>query len=173
MTLRDFQLAKWASDSEDVMKEIPDYQRSTVTKIEFKDDKTFQKSLSVSCNPRSHTLNFKFDGHELKSGTKRELVSLMAKVYYPLGLLSSLTVQSKVLVEELWKDQYGWDEVLPVSVQTKWRKWLQEVEVLEQVEVPRCYFSSLPDPTKKEIHAFCDASQNAYAEVVYIRTVTP
>ena len=81
----------------------------------------------------------------------------MAKVYYPLGLLSPLTVQSKILVQELWKDQYGWDEVLPVSAQTKWRKWLQDVEVLEQVEVSRRYFSSLPDPTKKEIHAFCDA----------------
>lgn len=97
----------------------------------------------------------------------------MAKVYYPLGLLSPLTVQSKILVQELWKDQYGWDEVLPVSAQTKWRKWLQDVEVLEQVEVSRRYFSSLPDPTKKEIHAFCDASQNSYAEVIYIRTVTP
>lgn len=47
MTLRGFQLAKWASNSEDVMKEIPDYERSTVTKIEFKDDKKFQKSLGV------------------------------------------------------------------------------------------------------------------------------
>ena len=63
--------------------------------------------------------------------------------------------------------------MLPASVQTKWRKCRQDVEVLEQVEVPRCYFSSLPDPTEKEIHAFCDASQNAYAEVIYIRTVTP
>lgn len=63
--------------------------------------------------------------------------------------------------------------MLPVSVQTKWSKWLEDVIVLEQVEVPRCYFSSLPDPTEKEIHAFCDASQNAYAGVIYIRTVTP
>ena len=47
MTLRGFQLAKWASNSEDVMKENPDYQRSTVTKIEFKDGKKFQKSLGV------------------------------------------------------------------------------------------------------------------------------
>ena len=48
-----------------------------------------------------------FDAHELKIRTNRELVSLMAKVYYPLGLLSPLTVLSKILVQELWKDQYG------------------------------------------------------------------
>ena len=47
MTPSGFQLAKWASDLEDGMKEIPDYQRSRVTKIEFKDDKKFQKSLGV------------------------------------------------------------------------------------------------------------------------------
>ena len=65
--------------------------------------------------------------------------------------------------QELLKDQYGWDDVLPASVQKKWSKWLQEVKVLEQVIVPRCYFSSLPDPMEKEIHAFCVTSQNAYA----------
>ena len=52
-----------------------------------------------------------FDAHELKIRTNRELVSLMAKVYYPLGLLSPLTVLSKILVQELWKGQYGWDDV--------------------------------------------------------------
>lgn len=97
----------------------------------------------------------------------------MAKVYDPLELLSPYTVQSKILVQELWNDQYGSDDALAVSVQTKWSKWFQDVEVLEQVEAPRCYFSSLQGPTEKEIHAFYDASQNAYAEVMYIRTVIP
>ena len=58
------------------------------------------------------------------------------------------------------------------SIQTKWSKWLQDMKELEQVAVPRCYFSSLPDSMEKEIHAFCDATKNAYAGVIYIRTVT-
>ena len=58
------------------------------------------------------------------------------------------------------------------SIQTKWSKWLQDMKELEQVAVPRCYFSSLPDSMEKEIHAFCDAPKNAYAGVIYIRTVT-
>ena len=33
---------------------------------------------------------------------------------------------------------------------------------MEQVEVLQRYFSSLPDPMEKDIHAFCDASQNTY-----------
>jgi len=46
------------------------------------------------------------------------------------------------------------------------------VKELEQLAVPRCYFSSLPDSKEKEIHSFCDASQNAYAGVIYSRAVT-
>lgn len=36
----------------------------------------------------------------------------MAKVYDPLELLSPYTVQSKILVQELWNDQYGSDDAL-------------------------------------------------------------
>ena len=84
MAHRGFQL--WASNSEEVIKEIPDYQRSVETKIEFKDGNQFQKALGISWNPRSDTLHFKFAEHELKSGTKREPVSLVAKDYNPFGL---------------------------------------------------------------------------------------
>ena len=37
----------------------------------------------------------------------------MDKIYGPLGLLSPFTSQSKILVyvQEIWKDQYGWDDV--------------------------------------------------------------
>ena len=52
------------------MKEIPHYQRSTATKIEFKDDKKFQKAIGVSWNPGSETLHFKFDAHEPKVDLK-------------------------------------------------------------------------------------------------------
>jgi len=82
-----------------------------------------------------------------------------------------------LLVKELWKDQSGWDNVLPLSIQTKWSKRLQGMKKMEQVEVLQRYFSSLPHRMEKEIHAFCDASQNTYyffyAGAVYIRTVTP
>lgn len=58
--------------------------------------KSFRKP-GVSWNPISDILLLKFDVHELKIGTKRELVSLMAKVYDPLVLLSPFTIQSKIL----------------------------------------------------------------------------
>ena len=95
-------------------------------------------------------------------------------------LLKSNYAQAKVRLEQIERKlkrdpalQKEYHDVLPASVQTKWSKWLQDVrELLEQVAVPRCYFCSLPDSKEKEIHAFCDASQNAYAGVIYIRAVT-
>lgn len=95
-------------------------------------------------------------------------------------LLKSNYAQAKVRLEQIERKlkrepalQKEYHDVLPASMQTKWNKWLQDVTELEQVAVPRCYFSSLPDSKEKEIHAFCDASQNAYAGLIYFRAVTP
>ena len=42
---------------------------------------------------------------------------------------------------------------------------------LEQVQLPRCYFSADKKPFLCQLHGFCDASEKAYAAVIYLRTV--
>ena len=41
---------------------------------------------------------------------------------------------------------------------------------LNDVRVPRCYFTSTSTPTDIQIHAFSDASKKAYAAAVYLRS---
>ena len=48
---------------------------------------------------------------------------------------------------------------------------LTELETLDNVRIPRCYFKSTSEPTTIELHGFSDASQIAYAAVVYLRSV--
>lgn len=104
------------------MKVIPEEERSMATRVEFKDCRIrkSQKTLSVSWDPKLDILHFKFNVRDLKSCTEREVASLIAKVCDPLGLLIPFTVRSKRQVQQLWKEGYGWDDVLPVSIQTKW-----------------------------------------------------
>ena len=42
---------------------------------------------------------------------------------------------------------------------------------LEQVQLPRCYFSADKKPFLCQLHGFCDASEKAYAAVIYLCTV--
>lgn len=45
------------------------------------------------------------------------------------------------------------------------------VTYLTRIRVPRCYFVSEQVPVHHQIHGSSDASEKAYAAVVYLRTV--
>ena len=104
--------------------------------------------------------------------TKRELASLSAKIFDPIGLISPFTVRSKLLLQSLWTQGVGWDDELPEETSRKWLQWVQELSELEQLHIPRSYIDwPLSQHVKVELHAFGDASEVAYATAIYIRVV--
>ena len=68
--------------------------------------------------------------------TNRELASLSAKIFDPIGLISSFTVRSKLLVQSLWTQGVGWDVELPEQTSRKRVHWVQELSELEQLHIP-------------------------------------
>ena len=137
----------------------------------------FTKALSVKWNTRTDSLVFmiELDSLKLKSETlytKRELASLAAKIFDPIGLISPFTVRSKLLLQSLWTQGVGWDDELPEETSRKWVQWVQELSELEQLHIPRSYIDwPLSQHAKVELHAFGDASEVAYATAIYIRIV--
>ena len=115
------------------------------------------------------------DSLKLKSETlytKRELASLAAKIFDPIGLISPFTVRSKLLLQSLWTQGVGWDDELPEETSRKWVQWVQELSELEQLHIPRSYIDwPLSQHAKVELHAFGDASEVAYATAICIRVV--
>ena len=45
-----------------------------------------------------------------------------------------------------------------------------DLSQLDEIKIPRCYYSRLDKIQHHEIHSFSDASDKAYAAVVYLRT---
>jgi hypothetical protein len=64
----------------------------------------------------------------------------------------------------------GWDNPLEGSVLDEWSRAIGELECLNAVRIPRCYFDSQSHPTETQIHAFSDAFNTAYTAMVYTRT---
>uniref|UniRef100_A0A182NMZ6 Uncharacterized protein n=1 Tax=Anopheles dirus TaxID=7168 RepID=A0A182NMZ6_9DIPT len=47
---------------------------------------------------------------------KRGLVSRIAKLYDSAGILQPVIITAKILMQNLWRDNLGWDEAVPLRV---------------------------------------------------------
>ena len=56
-----------------------------------------------------------------------------------------------------------------LSIYDEWLKWRSELDLLPTKLIPRCYFNKGTEVASLQLHGFSDASENAYAAVVYLR----
>ncbi|XP_058806332.1 uncharacterized protein LOC131672852 [Phymastichus coffea] len=115
--------------------------------------------FTYSCDP---------ENTELVS-TKRKLLSEVARIFDPLGLLGPLILYAKGLLLDCWRSNLTWDESLPQEIHTKWVKFADQLPEVQKFAEPR--YLRGETPTSTEIHGFCDASSRGYGAGVYIRTV--
>ncbi|XP_029168783.1 uncharacterized protein LOC114938832 [Nylanderia fulva] len=115
---------------------------------------------------------FAFATHRitLSAVTKRSVLSLTAKLFDPLGWLSPTTVLAKINIQATWLLGLDWDASLPSEEARKWLRFQEELAALEKLVVPR-WLGALAD-SHQEVHGFADASERAYAAVIYLRTNT-
>ena len=60
--------------------------------------------------------------------TKRNILSILASFYDPLGVISPIVVSLKVLFQELCVDKVPWDQELTGERCKKWKSWMNELE---------------------------------------------
>ena len=100
--------------------------------------------------------------------TKRIVLSQIAKLFDPLGLVSPVTIRAKMQLQDLWKLQLDWDESLPMHLHTQWNKFVNCLKDLNQLRITRQV--TLPQKLEVyELHAFSDASEHAYGAAIYLR----
>ena len=74
------------------------------------------------------------------------------------------------MLQRLWEDRSGWDEPVSHLIQETWEKWHSELPLLRNHLIQRHDFRNLGDIINTELHGFSDASELAYAAVVYLRS---
>ena len=72
--------------------------------------------------------------------TKRNLVSLIGRFYDPLGFLSPVVIQFKLLLQELYQLKLDWDQAIPDEVGKKWKDLIADISDSVPMSLPRCYF---------------------------------
>ena len=159
-----FNLRQWCSNDESLIKHLPKSLRDT--NINFLDDNETVRTLGMVWRPKKDIFDFHSN---IGSGqiTKRCVVSEAAKIFDPLGLVSPLTIRAKMMIQILWTRKIEWDEDLPLDLLTLWSTFRSELSFFKDFRIPRSVSNHNSIP-QYSLHAFSDASQQAYAAVIYI-----
>ncbi|CAH4020416.1 unnamed protein product [Pieris brassicae] len=164
-----FTLRKWASNEPRILKEISEkINRDQNQQIfTFKGD-LISKTLGVYWNPKEDCFMFQSSFDFSNKTTKRALLSDISKLFDPLGWLAPAITAMKIIFQEVWKQNIKWDDQIPTSILKKWKQFKEEIELsISKIRIPR-WLQTSPDSTL-ELHGFCDASNKAYAAVIYCR----
>lgn len=103
--------------------------------------------------------------------TKRQFISNMAKFFDPLGWVSPIIIRVKIMAQHLWTRGIEWDDKIPLDINEKWIEIKKELNIINEIKIDR-WIQYSPKYKNISIQGFCDASELAYAAVVYMRTET-
>ena len=119
--------------------------------------------LGLPWNRERDTLSVEMSAAECSS--KRSVLSELAKIYDPLGLVSLTTLVAKLLYREICDIKLSWDKTLPKSVLKDWEKWKDSLH--ESFVLPRSLAPYHLQISEIWLHAFGDASSKGVCAVVY------
>ncbi|XP_062558043.1 uncharacterized protein LOC134222915 [Armigeres subalbatus] len=166
-----FALRKWCSNRPEVLADIPADQLGTSLSITFQispDEKV--KTLGITWEPGTDQLRFYYDVTlSEQSWTRRSILSAVAKLFDPLGLISPVIVVAKMLMQELALLKTDWDTSVPVHIERKWKEFHSQMNNISELEISRFVFAS--KWVDIQFHCFSDASTLAYGACMYVRTL--
>ena len=128
------QLSKWSSNSESVCKL-------------FGDNSTAGSSTKVlGMKWDAKTDAFSFEGITVNDNiclTKRVVLSIISRLFDPLGLVTPFSVKAKTLFQTIWQEGLDWDQKLSGVLASAFREWVSDLTLLKTWTIPRRYFDAL------------------------------
>lgn len=111
-----FRLTRWISNDRRVIENIRETERAASVKaIEGCIDMPIERALGVGWDiQRDH---FTFTIKQRKPAhTRRQLLSIIAFLFDPLGFLAPFVVRAKILLQKVWQLGMTWDDPLPLDL---------------------------------------------------------
>lgn len=164
-----FELRKWSTNKLELLENVdPAFVEMKISKeIEFDDT---VKMLGIHWNPITDNFGYKLRKQDVNlNPTKRQVTSDIARVFDPIGWLAPVIIKAKILIQKLWIIKIDWDDKLPDEVNETWQQYKKELSNVELIKIPR--WISTEQKETCQVHGFSDASQLAYAAVVYVRII--
>ncbi|XP_041785593.1 uncharacterized protein LOC121600875 [Anopheles merus] len=170
-----FLIRNFVANNSKLRQTIPEEHQLHQRLVDIKEkNQCVEKILGVQWNTQLDTFGYKVNiarahtdvGRELP--TKREVLSFVMCIYDPLGLISHLTIQGRIIMQAVHLAVEDWDAKIPDNLATKWHEWTTTISEAKDLAIPRPITAAGNAPI--DIHTFVDASLDAFAACVYARS---
>ena len=162
-----FRLTKFLSNSKTVLDALPQSEVSPSVFLDL-DVERLERALGVFWDTVNDILTFKANLKE-NPPTKRGVLSTSASLHDPLGFIIPFLITARIILQELWRRDVGWDDVLEEDLRVLWNRWLDGARRVTEIKLNRRYVMSDESFSAVQLHVFCDASEAAYGCVAYLR----
>lgn len=163
------ELKKWASNTPAVLDAVPSADR-VGTPMSFENADSYgTKVLGLEWRPDGDYLSCALSLEPSPVYTKRGILSLVARIFDPLGVFGPAVFLAKTIMQRTWQYNLSWDEPLPAKIHAGWSAFISDLPALLTIRVPRYINARKRAPCY--LLGFCDASQLGYAAVIYVRMV--
>ena len=164
--------SEWIERKSNPNLEDQSFAKETLGTIGNMSEKTKVLGITWDCNKDIWEFPLDIKGGEIDKSvqaTKRGILSSLASLFDPLGLVSPIAVSAKILFQELCLEKLGWDDPLPIDKANRWEAWLRDLKGARTIYVPRCAVSVKKGTlVSRQLHGFADASKKAYCAMVYL-----
>lgn len=147
-------LRKWTSNDPKVTENLSDAEGTV--QLHFDPEKK-KRTLGICWNSIEDTFTYDVNIDPRKDViTKRPILSQIAQLFDPLGLVAPVVLIAKIMLQELWKLSLDWDDAVPDEIEQSWKKYQSQLSIINNWKMNRAISS--PQATNIQIHGFSDAS---------------
>ncbi|XP_071488838.1 uncharacterized protein [Diadema antillarum] len=165
-------LHKFVSNDKAVTESLPESERASEVKhsnLDFAEP--MERTLGIMWNITADVFFFQITLKD-RPTTRRGILSTVASLYDPLGLVSPVILNGKRILQEMCRRGVGWDDILPDNLKPAWEQWCRELPLLQELKIPRCHHPmNFGKPVNVQLHHFSDASMLGYGQCLYVRLV--
>ena len=169
-------LHKLCSSSNEVLQAFP---HSELSEVAISPGVSSERTLGLVWSPIEDTLSLASTAPS-RPFSRRGLLGIINSIYDPLGLACPAVLKGKLLMREAQRikgksipqGEAEWDIPLPDELLCEWTDWVDSLNHLSLIKVPRCHKPNGFGRVKRyELHCFSDASKDAIGLVLYLRCI--
>ena len=170
-----FNLTKYVCASQNVLESIPLEKRAE----RFKEG---TGNLALSGMPPENALGAKWHvfadsfgfnvNFQCDDGTRRGCLATISRIKDALGIIAPFLLPGRKVLQEMTASSVRWDQMLPDDKEKEWGKWKDDLSLVNDLVIKRCYRSSeFGEVVDATLHCFSDASLVGYGVACYLRLV--